>query len=234
MLARERAPERRVAPRVGVYVDMGVWHPSARAAVEALEADGVPCRAVDRSQLVTALPSLDALVIPGGWGPLEAQTIGDDGASAMRAFVTRGGRCLGLGTYVLAKVVAWEGKSEAYGFGLFEGAAEGPLATVGPWPRRVAVRLTITEAGRRRGLESLGGHDVLYYGSPRFLGAKGAEVLATYPDGTAAIVARVIGNGEIIVAGPSLERPPPERGDDDAPAPQAAGGWLRALLRLTK
>jgi glutamine amidotransferase-like uncharacterized protein len=234
MLVREREPERRPLPRVGVYVDMGVWHPSARGAVEALEADGVPCRLVDRPLLVSALTSLDALVVPGGWGPLEAQTIGDDGAAAIRSFVARGGRCVGLGTYVFARVVAWEGKTEGYGFGLFDGAADGPLATVAPWPRRAPVRLAITEAGRRRGLEPLGAHDVLYYGSPRFLGGKPGEVLATYPDGTAAIVARAVGNGEVVMIGPSIERPVPERGGDESPAAEGAGGWLRALLRIPR
>jgi glutamine amidotransferase-like uncharacterized protein len=72
--------------------------------------------------------------------------------------------------------------------------------------------------------------DVLYYGGPRLLGGSGVGVLATYPDGTPAIVARDVGRGEVLLVGPHLERP--ALGSDEAPAPRAAGPWLRALLRL--
>src|SRR5205085_11005405 len=127
------------------------------------------------------------------------------------AFLERGGRCLAIadGGFLLAKTLAWEGKALDFGYGLFEGTAEGPLPTIAPWPKRADLRLALTDEGKKRGLSTLAAREVLYYGGPRFLGAKPSEVLATYPDGTAAVVAHRFGNGELVLVGPDLERPAP-------------------------
>src|SRR5688500_8038732 len=229
ILARERAaaaPGARKAPvaRVGVVADAGTWHVSASSVVSALEADGVACRVLDATLLATGeLERLEALVLPGGWATFQWAALGEQGRTAVRTFVERGGRCLGVsaGAYLLAKNVLWEGQAYSYPLGLFDGDAEGPLAGLAPQPGRAAVRVTVTADGARRGLAALGATDVLYHGGPRLLRGTGVTVLATYPDGTAAAVVRTVGLGEVVLIGPHLERPAPSAGADDAPAPRS-------------
>jgi putative intracellular protease/amidase len=235
ILARERArTPGDPAPRVGVLADAGAWHVGARSIVDALERDGVACRALDASLATPeGLAGLEAVVLPGGWAGLQDAALGAAGGKAVRAFVEGGGTCLAVcaGAFLASKT-EWQGKAYAYGVGLYDGTATGPIATLAPWPRRAPVRLAVTEAGKRRGLFALATRDVLYYGGPRLLGAAEAEILAIYPDGTAAAVARRVGKGEVVLVGPHVERPAPAEGGDDAPAPASAGATLRALLRL--
>lgn len=240
ILARERAAHARnasgkkAAPaRVGVFADAGCWHVSARAVADALETSGVPCRALDRATLsAEGLAGLEALVLPGGWAPFQAAAAGDAGLAAIKAFAERGGRVLGIcaGGYLVSKSVVWEGKDFPYPLGLFDGTAQGPVTGFAPWPERSPARMKVTKAGAARGLDGLAARDILYYGGATFVGGSGATVLATYADGGAAIVARPVGKGEVIVSGAHLERPAPADGDDDAPPPAMSGPWLRGLL----
>jgi len=47
---------------------------------------------------------------------------------------------------------------------------------------------------------------------------RGVKVLAQYPDGSAAVIARSIGKGEVILAGVHFERPSPSVGGEAAKA----------------
>jgi glutamine amidotransferase-like uncharacterized protein len=239
ILARERAASaagaQRPTPVVAVLADVGQWHLGARSLVEALEGEGIACRVLDATALTPAnLKGMKALVIPGGWAYFVAAGLGDEAPGVIRTFVEGGGTCLGVcaGGFLLARTIAWEGARYDYGYGLFDGVAEGPLPALAPWPKRGPVRLTPSDAGKKRGLGALGDADVLYFGGPRFLGGTDVEVLAAYPDGTAALVARRVGKGEILLTGPHLERPVPAVGNDASPPPAQAGKLLRALLGL--
>ena len=232
ILARERATRSEKAT-VGVYADAGAWHPSARGLVGALEGVGVPCRVLDRELLTTeGFAGLKALVFPGGWAPFQRDALGARGQAALKDFVEGGGRFLGVcaGAYLVSREVRWARESLAYPLGLFDGTAEGPIEGLAIWPAAGPARVNTTDAGRKRGLAKLEGATFYYQGGPRFTGGTGAEVLATWADGTAALIARRVGKGELLLTGLHLERPPPADGGDDAPAPKDAGPLLKALL----
>jgi glutamine amidotransferase-like uncharacterized protein len=208
MLARDRAPT--AGPRVGVFADAGVWHPGARAIVTALEADGVPCRVLDRSALTAhTLDRLAGLVLPGGWAPHQRAAAGPLGLAAVRRFAECGGTVVGVcaGAYLLSATVTYEGVSFPYPVGLFDGAAVGPVPGLARFPTFGTATLTPTGAGRTRGLGVLAGREVAFGGGPCFVGGTGVMVLATYPDGSAAVISRRIGRGEVILIGAHPEVP---------------------------
>lgn len=233
ILARERAGPTAGAV-VGVYADLGAWAAGARSLVEALEKGGTRCRALDASLFrKEGLGGLRALVLPGGWAPHASAGLGAEGIAAVRAFAEQGGRCLGIcaGAFLLSREVRWEGATYPYPLALFDGTAEGPLEGLATWPASCPVRVRPTDEGKRRGLATLEGLDVLYYGGPRLVGGSGVEVLATYPDGSAALVARRVGKGEVLLSGIHLERPPSaSAATDRSPFPAQAPALLRALL----
>jgi glutamine amidotransferase-like uncharacterized protein len=233
VLARERAATRPGVAHVGVVADLGAWHTGARSVVDALERSGLACRVLDRT-LVTSegLRGLEALVLPGGWAPLQSQSLGPAGLAAVRAFVEHGGCCLGIcaGAYLLAREVRWEGATYPYPLGLFDGLAEGPIAGLTAWPSAGPTRLAPTEAGRRRGVGALAQHDVLYFGGPRLVGGSGVEVWATYPDGTPALVRRAVGKGEIVLCGAHVERPAVDGASDGTGMPAFAPELLHRLV----
>jgi glutamine amidotransferase-like uncharacterized protein len=240
ILARERARARAVeggepndAARVGVFADAGVWHTGARSIVEALEGKGLGCRVLDRSMLRDEeLKQFEAIVLPGGWAPFQWAAMGEPGLSAIRSYVERGGRCLGIcaGAYMLSKTTHYEGESFPYPLGLFDGTARGPVEGLARFPEPGQARLEITHGGKRRGLPVAADAAVYYSGGPCFVGGTAIEVLARYHDGSAAAVARKVGRGEVILIGVHSERPARDGDRDDAPPPEDAGAWLEGLI----
>lgn len=233
---RERQPGAGLSAEIGVYADAGAWHPGVRSLVEILEANGVGCRLLDsRGVRPKQLQKLKALVLPGGWAPSQWAALGTDGLAAIEAYVESGGRCLGVcaGAYLVSREVVWEGTVHPYPLGLFDGRAEGPVTSLAPWPKSSPVAVTLTEAGRRWGLPPATEEPCLYLGGPRFLGGSGVEVLARYPDGSAAVVSQKSGRGEVVLSGVHFERPPPGSSDEKAPGP-GVFAVLRALLLAGK
>jgi serine/threonine protein kinase/glutamine amidotransferase-like uncharacterized protein len=233
LLARERSSMPAARARIGVFVDAGVWHPGARSIVEALEKERVPCRALDRTGLTAEhLERLDALIVPGGWAPFQWAAAGETALARIRTFVEKGGRCLGVcaGAHLLSRETHYEGKSHLYPIGLFDGVAEGPVPGLPAFPQPSPVQLSVTEQGRRRGLGEIEGQSFLYSGGPCFKGGTRVEVLARFPNGMAAVIARPCGKGEVVLCGAHFERPSPTVGGDEAPPPAAAGKLLAALL----
>ena len=235
MIARQRAPGNRKGPPpvVGVFADAGVWHAGARSVVEALEDVGIACTVLDRACLVPGdLDGLQAFVVPGGYSFFQKLAAGEHGTDAIRGFVAKGGRYLGIcaGAYLASKDVLWEKRNYPYPLVLFDGVAEGSLPAIAKWPNAAAVRVKVTDAGKRRGLAPAERHDFLYMGGPRFTGGTALEVLARYPDGSAAVIARPVGSGEAILSGVHFERPSPGVGGEDAPPPPLAGGLFAELL----
>ena len=232
MLSRERRPATEPA-QVAVYADAGVWHVGARSIVEALERDGIRCRVIDRSQLrAEVLSSHRALILPGGWAPFQRDAAEPQGLTAIKNYVEQGGRCLAIcaGAYLISREAKYESQSYPYPLGLFDGTAEGPLPGLAQFPKPGSVTLTSTAAGQQRGLQFIDHHTIYYSGGPRFIGGTNVEVLARYPDGTAAAIARPLGKGDVLLLGAHFERPPPTTGNDDAPAPDIATKLLRTLL----
>ena len=55
-----------------------------------------------------------------------------------------------------------------YPLSLFDGTAEGALDDVAAWPNESGVSLTLTEAGKQRGLKADAEAEFYYKGGPRF------------------------------------------------------------------
>jgi glutamine amidotransferase-like uncharacterized protein len=219
--------------RVGVFADAGVWHVGAKSIVDSLEQQDVPCRVLDRSLLTNeTLKELEVVILPGGWAPLQWSAAGGKGLAAIKTYVENGGRCFAVcaGAYLLAKTTRYEGKDYPYPLGLFDGVAEGPVPGLAAFPKPGMTRLKATEAGKKRGLESIQDTDVYYSGGPCFKDGTDVEVLARYHDDTPALIVRPFGKGQIVLTGVHLERPPPALGGDDAPTPPQARLILKKLL----
>ncbi|MHC4403571.1 MAG: BPL-N domain-containing protein [Planctomycetota bacterium] len=233
IIARLRSTDNHKPAAVGVYADAGAWHVGARSIVKALESTNMRCRILDRSCLTEKqLEEFEAIVMPGGWSVFQKTTAGNSGLDAIRSFVENGGRYLGVcaGAYLAAKDVRWQGRTYPYPLILFDGIAEGSLPEIAGWPKAGGVRVKVTAAGRRRGIGLAEEHAFLYKGGPKFVGGTNVEVLAGYPDGSAAIIARPFGKGEVVLTGVHFERPAPAVGGEDAPLPHAAGELLKKLL----
>lgn len=229
MLARERVLSQPVA-RVGVFADAGVWHVGARSVVDALEAAGVPCVVLDRSRLTAEeLAPLAAIVFPGGWAPHQRSAAGPFGLAAVRRFVERGGRCLGIcaGAYLLATEVRYAGAVYPYPVRLFDGAACGPVPGLAAFPKSGAARITPTRAGVN---DDLSAQMAYYSGGPWFEGGSNVTVLATYENGSAAAITRPYGTGLVILLGVHLERPTPDAGGEAVGPPAGVGKQFRRLL----
>lgn len=234
MLDRERQqPKRNATVRVGVYADAGVWHIGAKSLVELLEAEWIACRLLDRTQLDQEhLKDIYTLVIPGGWAPLQWGGAGEAGLQAIKQFVERGGRCVGIcaGAYLLSKNVKYDEQDYPYPLGLYDGTATGPVPKLERFPKPGSVKLTVTEAGKKMGFEELNNRFIYYSGGPCFEGGTGIVVLAQYPNGSAAIINRPVAQGEIIRIGRHIERPVLPLGDD-APAPKELSSVLRKIIQ---
>lgn len=216
---------------IGIFCDAGVWNTGARSLVTALEGTGLHCRVFLATGLSpTNLKGLKVLILPGGFAPYEWQAAQASGLEAVRGFVQEGGTVLGIcaGSYLLARTVRYDGLEYPYPLGLFDGVAEGPVAGLATYPGVGPVTVTPTAAGLKAGM-GITEHQSYAYGSgPRFVGGTNIEILATYPDGTAAVIRRACGKGKMVASGVHFERPP--TADDDIAPPAEAGAVLRALL----
>lgn len=223
--------ERSAPAAVGVFADYGVWSGSARALVEAVSAAGTPVCVLDRTDFnATGLSGVKLLFLPGGLAPLQWQAVGPLGMGALEKWVRGGGRLVGLcaGAYLVSREVRYDGVTYPYPLALFDGVAEGPVAGLAPYPKVGRVKLSATPQGSGRGLAPVAAATLAYGGGPRFVGGSNVTVLARYPDGTAAMVARRHGAGEVVLTGAHVELSPGQDPWSVTTHPQAAA-LVRAL-----
>ena len=237
MIAREKLEPARRAARVAVFADAGTNHLLNRNIVSLLESEGIPCLVIDRSRIAREqLADIEAYIVPGGYSTFQNTATGDRGLVAIREFVESGGRYLGIcaGAYMASRDVFWEEEHFPYPLSLFDGTAEGALDAVAAWPNESGVSLTLTDAGKRRGLKADAEGEFYYKGGPRFYGGTNSTVLARYQDGSAAIITRPYGNGEVVLNGIHYERSAPQGEDDqeDLSAPDPSRAVFQALLQL--
>ena len=201
MIARENLDTGRRVPRVAIFADAGTNHLLNRNIVRLLESEGIRCLVIDRSRISREqLADIKAYIVPGGYSTFQNTATGDRGLVAIREFVESGGRYLGIcaGAYMATRDVFWEEEHFPYPLDLYDGTAEGALDDVAAWPGDAGVSLKLTEAGRLRGLEAEAEGEFYYKGGPRFHGGTNSTVLARYQDGSAAIITRPYGNGEVV------------------------------------
>ncbi len=236
MIARERriAGREKVEPVVGVYADSGVWHLGARSIVFALEREGIPVRVLDHAAMGQGdFKGLKAIIVPGGYAFHMKDGVGEAGMAAIRRLVSSGGTYLGVcaGGFFAAKTVRWEGESFPYPLGLFDGTAEGSLPNIAVWPKSAGVRLTL--ADKRPEFQLLDDEPIYYQGGCRFVGGTEVNVIATYPDKSAAIIERKVGSGRIVLSGGHIERLAPTFDSNASkPPPKFAGRSYAKLMRL--
>lgn len=212
----EHPPRRRPnAPLVGVYADAGVWPLGAHSVVASLQAAGAAVEILDWSLLQRSdLKRFHAIVFPGGYSYFQQISAGHRGLDAVRDYVEQGGRFLGIcaGAFLAAKDVHWEGKKYPYPLVLFDGVAEGSIKEIAAWPNPGFAKLSVTDAGKKFGISAADGKEIYYQGGCRFTGGSDVTTLATYFDGTSAIIQRPFGrdgNGTVVLTGVHFERPAP-------------------------
>ncbi len=218
-----RPPQTKSAS-VALFADAGVWPKGAREIVYALESVGIPCDVDDHELLGPRLFSKSVLILPGGWAPLQLQTLSPDHQKNLRSFVERGGRIIAVcaGAYLISERVSWKGEELPYPIALFDGIAVGP---VNDYPRPAQTSLVGTTDGQALGL--LFNRPYYLNGGSTFEGGTKVQTLATFPDGTAAIIRRQVGQGDIILLGIH-----PEIATDDNPSmPLDAGHFYKRLLQ---
>ena len=216
---RQRPPDGESAPQIALLADAGTWPAGAIAIVAALESAGTPVHVGDH-RLLTAenLRPFHALILPGGWAPLQRQAAGPQGLDAIQAFVADGGTCVGVcaGAYLVSRTVRWEGATYEYAPALFDGIAEGPL---NKYPVAESIQLRLTPAGALLGLPP----DRSYYlnGGCAFIGGTNITALATFPNGAPAIISRPVGKGRVILLAVHPEHAPPPATSNLAPGDTA-------------
>ncbi|MCP4886109.1 MAG: hypothetical protein GY904_05800 [Planctomycetaceae bacterium] len=230
-------------PLVGVYADAGVWSLGAQSVVASLESTGISVALLDWSRLQNSdLRRFDAIVFPGGYSFFQQLSAGERGLDSVRAYVSQGGRYLGIcaGGFLAAKDVHWEGAQYRYPLELFDGVAAGSIKKIAAWPRLGGAVLTVTAEGNATGLADADGQRIYYQGGGRFLGGSDVTTLATYFDGSPAIIRRPFGRGgkgTVVLSGVHFERPAPTTGDESAesnPPPALSRTILPTLLGIAR
>ncbi len=224
----ERRSQGEGAARVGVLAGAGVWNFGARCLVTALERSGTPCQVLDPA----GLPPLDrfsALILPGGYAPVQYYGLGWSGCLKVAEFTNQGGHVLGIcaGGYLISRTVRYQSVNYPYPLALYDGTAEGPVAGLAVYPDYGPAQISLTPAGRELGLAGLEKRTLIYGSGPRFVGGTAITVLMTYSDGTAAAISRPYGKGKVVAIGAHMECPPDL---EETTAPPA--GCEKFLLKL--
>jgi len=183
---------------IGVYLGRGASAPSALAIVRRLDSLKRPPRLLfERDFLSGRLAGVKTIVMPGGWAPSMVRALGAKGVDALRRFLERGGNYLGIcaGGYLVCRSVVWEGKRYRYPIRIAPAVATGPLNDIAPWPKSAGVKVTLRDDTKAR---------ALYAGGSRF-SIESGTVLASYPDGSPAIVDLQHGGGRMILTGAHVE-----------------------------
>ncbi len=184
--------------KIGVFVDRGVHPPSAMAVIRRLdEAKRAPRLLFESDMTDAGLDGLDIVVVPGGWAPSQLVAMKADGQAALARFVAGGGGYLGIcaGGYLVCEDVVWEGAAWPYPIRLAPGTATGPIDGLAPWPQSEVFTLDLPKNRDAR---------AIYAGGSSF-DVKGAEVLAHYPNGSAAAIAFAHGKGQLVLTGAHIE-----------------------------
>lgn len=158
-----------------------------------MEESGIAVELLDWSRLQGGnLKRFDAIVFPGGYSYFQQVSAGHRGLDAVREYVKQGGCYLGIcaGAFLAAKEVHWEGQVYPYPLALFDGIAEGSIPQIAAWPKHGRSKLSVTDAGDKFGLQAVHGREFYYQGGCRFIGGSNFTTLATYFDGSSAIISR--------------------------------------------
>lgn len=217
--------------KVAVIAGAGVWNFGARCLVAALERSGTACQVLDPAHL-PPLEKFSALIIPGGYAPVEYYALGYSGCLKVAEFTQKGGHVLGIcaGGYLVSKTVRYAGVDYPYPLGLFDGAAEGPVAGLPVYPNYGPIKVGLTQAGEDFGLGGLEKRTLVYGSGPRFVSGTKVSVLMTYSDGSAAAILRPYGKGQVVALGAHMECPPDL--DEEAGPPAGCEKYLLKLLDL--
>ena len=183
----------KVAQRVAIYLDRGVWEVEAKKALPALlDAMKLGYRFVSSEEINKGVlqrggrRAFDLLIVPGGWAPDYIKKLGGwdgkgRGDDELHRFLKRGGSYLGFcaGAFAAVRTTRWLGEDHPYPWRLVNARAEGPL----PWnPLRKgklgAVHGTVvleTHAKEWKGRKLPKKIHPLLFGGPRFLPPKGKK-----------------------------------------------------------
>lgn len=183
--------------KVCVYAGSGVVR--ARDVETALEKLGISCARLDRGEIRGGkLGSCCLLIMPGGRTGQMVKALGSKGLERIRRFVSAGGGYVGIcaGAYIAAEKVEVPGRPAGLGIIDIRNRRK-----AGKRVRTIAVtkpRHTVfAGCGRRM--------RIWYENGPAIEPGEGVESLATYADGSAAIVCSTYGQGKVVIFSPHPE-----------------------------
>jgi len=203
--------------RIAVYEDTGASAKSTPKLIKAVEAS--PSFRVERIKAKAiedgGLGAYDVVVFPGGSGSAQGKALGDKGREQVRAFVRRGGGCVGVcaGAYLATNDYSWS-------FGILNAK----VVDKQHWARGFGdVAITLSPVGRAR-LGRSEEHLTIYYYQGPLLAPGSDKQLPTYDAwaifageiakkgapkgvmiGTTAIAAARFGKGRVVCFSPHPE-----------------------------
>ena len=165
----------------------------------ALDKLAIPYREADEQDIKGGgLSNCGLLIVPGGYTMRYVDALGKEGFERIREFVAEGGGYIGIcaGAYIAARSVEVPGRPP--GLGIIEIENE---RGVGKGLRHILITKEDHPVvkGCNRQLE------IWYQNGPMMKAGKGVEVLATYEEGSAAIVCSSYGRGRVVIFSPHPE-----------------------------
>jgi len=202
--------------------DGSAWPEGLDFIEAALGAGGSTVVRLDQTKLNTdpeALADLDGLIFGGGFAyPGYTMGISAEGKQRIRDFVEGGGTYVGVcaGAYFACDELLYEGEvigdESGYDLDLYEGPCMGPVGAIAHFPDWGIAQIEFPGHPSYADFGHPFTQEIWYGGGPFFPGVEaGTTVLATYADpgiqqeGDAAVVARHVGDGDVLLWGPHPE-----------------------------
>lgn len=215
------------ALRAVVYAGPGTWRDSIIALRSLLSWMGIESGETDGAGIRNrSLAGAQLLCVPGGNMFEYAGDLGDAGVQAVRDFVAAGGGYVGVcgGAYFSATSVVWQGRRLAMqSLGLFDGASQGPLDAIAPYPECTMCEVQITDHTHAITREEPAAEWILYCYGPSLnpTSESTATILARYGATKApAALAVTYGSGRAFLIGthPEIEEDDDRDGTADSEA----------------
>ena len=171
----------------------------ARGVEIALDKLALPCREVgERDIRGGRWGDCSLLIVPGGYTARYVDALGEEGFEQIREFVAGGGGYIGIcaGAYIAPRSVEVPGHPP--GLGIIEIRSE---RKAGRGLRTITIARP--EHPVMKGYE--GEVNIWYKNGPMMKAGEGAETLAVYEEGGAAIVCATYGQGKVVIFSPHPE-----------------------------
>ena len=193
---------------VALYADRGADDDCIQASKNMFEWMGCNVTLVDANRIINeGLDGFSLICVPGGDMYQYAYYLSSKGRAHIKQFIEEGGGYIGIcgGSYFAASRVVWRGDQlPMIPLALFDGAAEGPINSIHPYPQYGMCQIDFTNTSHPIAESLPDSAWVLYYWGPHFMLDKiiGIDILGMYSgEGKACMLAFEYGNGRVFLIG---------------------------------